>query len=89
MMELGKKEDKKKKLQRHKQKPNKQILDTEINTTNILKKKKKKYNVSKITCFNCNKKTLCQQLHQAKKLGSILANSIPMINDGKKMAKIP
>ena len=34
----------------------KQTPAISVNTTNVLKKKKKRYDVNRITCFNCNKK---------------------------------
>ena len=59
MAKLTKKKDRKnknKRLSRHKWKQNKLTPIININTTNILKKKKKSYNISKILYFNYNKK---------------------------------
>ena len=54
--ELAKKENKKKWLRGHKREQNKQTLATDDNTK-ALKKKKKRRDPSKITYFNCNKKS--------------------------------
>ena len=59
MAELAKKEDKKdkkKKLQNHRRKRNEQIPATGDNIE-APKKKKKRRDPSKVTCFNCNKKS--------------------------------
>ena len=63
MVELPRKnnkKDKKKRFRGQKQEytgeQKEPISAISVNTTNVSKKKKKKYNVIEIMCFNCNKK---------------------------------
>ena len=55
------KKDKKKRFRGQRQeytgKQKEQILATNVNITDVSKKKKKRHNVSDITCFNCDKKS--------------------------------
>ena len=88
MAEPSKKEDKNKRLQEHRQEQNKQIPAISVNIK-ISKKKRRNMTPVRLCDLIAIKKSLCQQLHQAKKLVYFLAISLPVIHGVEKIVRMP